>query len=167
MKTSNFSKGYSVIELVIYVALFVVISVVVVQSLIFIMKTYANARSFRVIQQNGELVMERMTREIRQSNTIGVAGSVFGSSPGTLVVSGSDTSGVAYVDAFSVVNGAVQLSVNGAVSNLTSSEVVVSNLTFWNVVNTNVRAVKVQLTLTTTTIPVVTKTFYTTVGLRE
>lgn len=167
MQKTNYSKGYSVIELVVYITLFVLISVVVIQSLIFVMKTYANARSFRTLQQNGELVMERITREVRQASSISVASSVFGSSPGTLTVSGTDTVGVPYTDIFSVVSGAVQLSVNGVTSNLSSSEVTVSNLTFWNITTTSSEAVRIQLSLTTTNIPIVTKSFYTTVILRE
>lgn len=166
MKRVNYSKGYSIVELLVYITLFIVISVAVVQSLIFMMKTYANARSFRTLQQNGELVMERLTREIRQSGSVSAASSVFGSSPGTLTISGTDSLGVAYTDVFSVSNGAVQLSVNGIVSTLSSSEVTVSNLTFWNI-TTGTEAVKVQLALTTTNAPIVTKYFYTTVILRE
>ena len=167
MQKTNYSKGYSVVELVIYVTLFILISVVVIQSLIFVMKTYANARSFRTLQQNGELVMERITREIRQANTVSVAGSVFGSSPGTLTISGTDSGGTPYTDVFSVASGALQLAVNGVISNLSSSEVTVSNLTFWNISTAGSEAVRVQLSLTTTNIPVVTKSFYTTVILRE
>ncbi len=167
MKKANYSKGYSVVELVIYITLFVLISVVVIQSLIYVMKTYASARSFRTLQQNGELVMERLTREIRQSDSVSIGGSVFGSSPGTLTVSGTDSGGAPYTDVFSVVNGVSQLSVNGSVSNLSSGEVTVSNLTFWNVATTGSEAIKIKLTLTTTNIPVITKSFYTTVVLRE
>jgi Tfp pilus assembly protein PilW len=167
MKRINYSKGYSMVELLVYITLFILISVVVTQSLLFVMKTYANARSFRTLQQNSELVMERLTREIRQSDTISVAGSVFGSSPGTLTITGSDVSNVPYTDVFSVVGGAVQLSVNGVASNLSSGEVSVSNLTFWNITTTGSKAIRVQLTLTTINKPIVTKTFYTTVIMRE
>ncbi len=167
MQKYKLSKGYSLIELVIYIALFAVISAVVVQSLIFVMKTYANARSFRTLQQNGELVMERITREVRQSNNILTASSVFGTTPGILTVSGLNSDLTQYADTFSVTNGVVSLSTNGTVSNLSTNEVLVSNLTFWNITTTGVKAVKVQLSLTTNNNPTVTKTFYTTVVLRE
>ncbi len=157
------------IELVIYIALFVVLSAVVIQSLIFTMKTYATARAYRTLQQNGELVMERMTREIRKSNAVSTGGSVLGSSPGTLAISGVDsTTDLPYTETFSVVNGVVQLVVDADVaSSLSSAEVTVSNLTFWNVTTTNTRAVKVQMTIATTKAPIVTSTFYTTVILRN
>ncbi len=167
MKRVNYSKGYSIIELLVYITLFILISVVTTQSLLFVMKTYSNARSFRTLQQNSELVMERVTREIRQSDTVSVAESVFGSSPGTLAITGSDANNVPYTNVFSVVNGAVQLSVNGVPSNLSSNEVTVSDLTFWNITTTGSKAVRIQLTLTTINKPIVTKTFYTTVIMRE
>ncbi len=167
MKQQNYSKGYSLIELVIYIALFVVISIVIVQSLVFVMKTYANARSFRALQQNGELVMERITREVRQSNTVSTASSVFGVTPGTLVVSGLTSGGSAYTDTFSVVNGAVQLSTTGVISTLSTNEVVVNALTFWNITTANSDAIKVRLDLTTVKAPIVSKSFYSTIILRE
>jgi len=167
MKKSNYSKGYSIIELLVYIALFVLISLVVVKSLIYMMKTYSDARSFRTVQQNGELVMERLTREIRQANTVSVAGSAFGSSPGTLSLSGKDNSNAPYTAVASLVNGVAQLTINGVSSSLSSDEVSISNLTFWNITTATSNAIKLQLTLTTTNAPVVTKSFYTTVVLRE
>ncbi len=167
MKKQNYSKGYSLIELVVYIALFVVISIVIVQSLVFVMKTYANARSFRALQQNGELVMERITREVRQSSSVTTASSVFGVNPGTLVVSGTDSGGSVYTDTFSVVSGAIQLSKTGTVSTLSTNEVTVSGLTFWNITTTNSNAIKVKLDLTTVKAPIVSKSFYSTIILRE
>ena len=155
------------IELVIYVALFVLLSVVVIQSLIFTMKTYTTARSYRTLQQNGELVMERITREIRSASSVNVASSSFGASPGTLALSGSDSGGTPYTQSIAVGSGLAQLTTNGVASSLSSSEVTITNLTFWNITTSTTSAIKVQFSLSTVNLPVVSSTFYTTVILRN
>lgn len=167
MKNKNYSKGYSLIELLVYVSLFVVISVVIVQSLLYMMKTYSNARSFRTLQQNGELIMERITRDIRQASSVVPGSSVFGTSPGTLALSGKDSENVAYSETLSLVSGTAKINIDGVVSDLSSNEVSVADLTFWSITTTSSDAIKFKLTLTTNRNPIVTKTFYNTVILRE
>jgi Tfp pilus assembly protein PilW len=167
MKQPNFSKGYSLIELLVYVSLFVLISIVIIQSLIFTMKTYANARAYRTLQQNGELVMERITREIRQASAVSTGSSTFGSSPGTLSLSGEDSVGTPYTATVSVSGGSVQLATSSVGSTLSSTEVTVSNLTFWNITTATSSAIKIELTLTTLNSPVISSKFYGTAVLRN
>ncbi len=167
MNKSNYTKGYSLIELLVYITLFITISLVVMQSLLYAMKTYSNARTYRSIQQNAELAMERITREIRQADTISVTGNVFGSSPGTLVISGINDLGNSFTDSITVAGGAVQITTNSVASTLTSSEVIVNDLTFWNISAAASDAIKLKMTLSTTRPPVITKSFYTTVILRN
>lgn len=167
MTKKNYSKGYSLIELVIYIALFVILSMAVMQSLISIMKTYSNAQSYRTIQQNGELVMERTTRELRQADTLSTAGSTFGTSPGVVTFSGQDVAGVPYTGTIGVSNGKVQVTIGGVTSDLTNNTVVVSSLIFSRIQSVPKEAVKMILTLTTAKAPFVTSSFYTTVILRE
>lgn len=167
MKHKNYSKGYSLVELVIYIALFVVLSMAVMQSLFSIMKTYANAQSYRTVQQNGELVMERITRELRQADSLSISESVFGTSPGVVTFSGQDLAGVPYTGTIMVSDGKAQIVLGGVTSDLTNNGVVVSSLIFSRIQSVPDEAVKIILTLTTTKAPFVTSSFYTTVILRE
>lgn len=164
---SNTTRGYSLIELVIYIALFVTISLVVMQSLIAITKTYAAARTYRTLQQNGELVIERLTREIRQASSISPAGSVLGSSPGVLALGGEEADATPYTLSVGVTNGVVTLTKNVTATPLSSDEVSVDELIFWHVDTLTEDAVRIQLTLSTTRIPIVSSTFNATVILRE
>ncbi|MCC7436641.1 hypothetical protein IT402_02070 [Candidatus Nomurabacteria bacterium] len=167
MKKNNFSKGYSIIELVIYISLFVLIAIVVIQSLLYSIKTYSNARAYRTIQRNAETFLSRTTNEIRQAKNISVSASTFSSSPGVLSLTGLDSSSSPYTATISVASNVPQISISGATTSLSSSEVSVSELTFWNITTTSSDAVRIKLTLTTTRAPFITKTFYTTVVLRE
>lgn len=167
MRNLRFTKGYSIIELLVYIALFVTISLVVMQSLLFILKTYATARAYRTLQQNGELVMERLTREIRQASSFAPAASVLASSPGTLALSGEEANATPYTASIGVSNGIVEFTKTGVTGPLSSNEVIVNELIFWHIDTVTEDAMRVQLVLSTTRQPVVTSTFNTTVILRE
>ena len=167
MKKNNFSKGYSLIELVVYISLFVLIAVVVIQSLIYAMKTYSSARNYRALQRNAETTLSRLTTEVRSAKTVSISSSSFGVALGTLALNGVDNNGSPYNPTFSLVNGVVYIVDSGVSTPLSNSEVIFNELTFWNITTANSDAIKIKTTLSTTKLPVITKTFYTTVILRE
>lgn len=154
------------IELIVYLAIFTVISVVLVTSLTTIMRTYARAATYRTLQSNGELVMERIVREVRQAATITTGSSTFGSSPGVLALSGTDAGGTTHTITFDVASSAVRVTDNGTTNNLSTSEVAVSSLIFRRISTSVGEGVKVELTLATTTGTAVSANFYSTIILR-
>ncbi len=167
MKKPTLSKGYSLIELLVYISLFVLIAVVVMQSLIYAMKTYGTARAYRTLQRNAEITLSRLTTEIRSAKTVSTAGSSFGVTSGVLALTGVDNSGTAYNPTFSLVSGIPQVVVSGVTTPLASSEVSFGEFTFWNITTANSDAIKIKITLSTSRAPFITKSFYTTATLRE
>ena len=160
----NKQSGYSLLELVIYIGLFAVIAVVIIRSLVVTMKTYANAQSYRRLQNNGELVMERIVREVRASES--VSSGTYNTHPGALTLS-QNTSGVEESVGFSVANNKVQVTVEGVTTTLSTDQVQVSNLVFRSFVTPHSSGIKTELTLTTTSAPIVSATFYSTTLLRK
>jgi Tfp pilus assembly protein PilW len=158
-------QGYSLIELVIYIALFALISVVIMNALVTVMRTYASAQGYRRLQTNGELIMERVVREVRDASTV-AGGSVYGAHPGTLSLSGTDTGGAPRTAVFSVINGALVLSENGTSANLSTSEVTVNTFIVRHITTTNGEGVRIELGLTTTNGHIVSAPFYATAMLR-
>ena len=128
------------------------------------MRTYATAAGYRRLQNNGELVMQRMSRELRQATSI--SSGTYGSSPGTVTFVSTDASGTTHTITFSVVNGAVQISDNGTTGNLTTNEVTVSNLVFRHIITTYGEGIKIELGLTTANGFIVSGNFYDTIVLR-
>lgn len=157
--------GYSLLELVIYIGLFALLSIVIMKSLVVVMKTYTTAQAYRRLQANGSLVMERITREMRDASVIS-GSSVFGSHPGTLSLSGSDGSETEHTVSFSVASNGVRVTENGVTGTLTTNEVIVNNLVFRKITTTVGEGVKIELTLTTANGHIVTAKFYDTVLLR-
>lgn len=159
-------SGYSLLELLIYVALFSALSVLLVKSLITSLNVYAAAQSYRRVQAEGELAMERIVREIRSATSITTASSTFDSSPGTLVLVGTDSAGASRTVTFSVVSNQLQINDNGTVGTLTSSTISISSLIFRRITTSYSSAVKVELTLATSVGRSVSASFYDTVILR-
>lgn len=164
MKYYFFNKGNSLIELIVYLAIFSILCLVIIRSLITAMTIYSQAQGYKKLQTQGELVMERFTREIRQATT---ASGTYDTNPGSLTLTGKDINGVAQTVAFGIANGKVTVSVNGGVqSQLTGGNIAPTSLIFRNVVTTKGTAIKVELVLATTTGGSISAPFQTTVFLR-
>lgn len=160
MKQFQSQKGYSLIELIIYIAIFAMLSVVLTRSLVTIIRTYASAQSYRTLQTNGELVMERLSRELRDATTI--SSSTYNTSPGAIALSGIDASNNVHTASFDVSGGAIRLDGN----NLTTTDVTVTSFILRRMTTTLGSLVKVEITLTTNRGNVATTSFYSSFTLR-
>ena len=168
MKYSPYNRGFSLIELILYVAIFAVISIAIIHSLVLSVRMYSVAQSNRRLQNDGELVMERIIREVREADSVTIGSSTFGSHPGTLALTSSDSGGAIRTVLFSVSSGSVMLTENsGTPENLSSGDVVVSGLVFRRILGTDGQeAIKVELTLDTTRGFSAGSSFYSTVVVR-
>ncbi len=159
-------SGYSLLELVIYLGLFALISVVMIHSLLTVMRTYAQAAAFRSLQTNGELVMERVTREIRQASTITVGSSTFGVSPGSVTLVGTDENNVSHTVVIRLVNGVIELVDNGVTTTLTENDVTVESFIVRRFTTITGEGVKIELGMTTENNTVISAYFYDSIVLR-
>lgn len=87
-------KGFSVAEIVVYVSLFAIVSLFVVNSLISSSVSFAKTRSNRSLMKNGTLIMERISRELNNANNLSVSGNVFNLHPGEISFSVLDENDV-------------------------------------------------------------------------
>lgn len=166
MAESNKQNGYSILELIVYISIFSLISIVLINSLITTMKTYARASSYRALQTNGDLVMERVSREIRKGTS--VTSSACDSTPGNLTITSTDEDNTTNTHTFSVENGKLVLSVNGGtVEQISTDEIVINHLDFCKFTARNSTGVKIKLVLETTGGHKVSSTFYNSILLRE
>ncbi len=158
-------KGYSLIELLIYIAIFAVLSIVLVRSLVTVMRTYAAGARYRALQNNGELVMERITRELRAGTS--AVTSTCATNPGTLSIASTDASSQNHTNNFVVTSGAVMLATDGGSSNaISTSQVTVTALTFCSFTTPSGAGVKTVLTLRVPGNYPTTASFYSTILLR-
>ncbi len=161
-------NGYSIVEILVYLAIFTSISILVINSFIIILGSFSTTRANRDLLESGSTAIERISREIRQAKSVDIVSSTLGTNPGVLQLNSSDTSGVSEVIKFSITNGALNIYKDGTlIGNLLGQNVSVSSLIFRRITTTNGEAVKIELTLEDT-IGNITKleNFYDTIILR-
>lgn len=161
--SKNKNRGYSLVETVIYLSIFVVVSVLVIKLILSFVSSYRFISVSHRLERSAISAMERMTREIRLAGNVNSGQSVFSSNPGTLSLVANSTTTKFYIS-----GGRIMMDVNGSqVGPLTESSVSVTNLVYHLVSNSNSDAVKIDLTLETSLGGVVkTKNYHDTVVLK-
>lgn len=155
-------------ETVVYVALVALLSVLVVESIIALSKTFKAVRANRDIENSALVALDRMTREIRSADALG-AGGIFGTTPSKLVLSYSG-SGVTTRE-FSVGgDGAVHLFENGSDSGaLTGDNILVTAFNIEQATTSTKTALRITLVLKDKreTVNPRSATFYTAAAMRN
>ncbi len=148
MKNLSTKSGFSLIEIIIYATIFSLLAGVVINSFVVTVGSYSDTKTYRDLQESGITSMERITREIRQANSVTVANSNLGTSPGTLELATTDSSGANATVKFVFENNGIFMYKNGTLAaNLLGQNVIPTNLIFRRIVTTNGTAVKVEMTL--------------------
>jgi len=143
-------KGFSLIEMIVYVAIVALIFIVVMQTVLIISTSWGNARAKRNVINHGGAALERMIREIRLADSVDVSGSTLGTNPGRLrlntIVSPSDTS--ATTREFFLSASTTMMAEGVLPDTELTAGVRVTNLTFYYIDNGDIsEAVRVEMTV--------------------
>lgn len=164
------TSGFSLIEVVLYISLFSVISALTMNALFTTMKAFTNLRISRDINDSSVKIMERMTRDIKSATSVDLAYSTFNANPGRLTLSTVNASGTPMTIEYYIPMGqnALHVKENGVDrGSLLSSQTSISGVVF-DYINTN-RSIGIKIDLhVTASRGQVTDTdhFYNTVILR-
>ena len=146
------TSGFTLIESVIYVFIFALISLALVQVIMTINRTYGAIKATQALETSASDSLNRMSRDIRNASSVLLgASSTFEVSPGKLALSSKDGSGNTrtveyYVDSSKM----LQVKENGvSVGKLTSSSTPISNLVFYLITTGNSSAIKIDMSLQT------------------
>lgn len=150
MKRVIHRSGYSLVETLVYLAVVALVTVVIIQAIVNIVRPLSSLRVAGNTLHAASVSFERMTREIRSAASIDAA-SVFGASPGSLVL---DT-GIM----FSVTDGVLTVRDAGGIVSPLTSGVTVDSLVFRSIATPHASAIKIEAVLNG-------KAFYSTVVLR-
>lgn len=149
MKTMK-KKGFSLIEIIVYMAIFGIISLFTVNIIFTTVKAYSNFKITKDLKNSAEISLERMSREIRLANDLDVSKSVLTVSPGKIYLNtvDFDTNSVKTIEFFAS-GGALSIVQNGLMEGyLTSSSTEVMNLVFREIVSsTTSKAIKIEMEL--------------------
>ena len=159
------SKGFTLIELMLYVAIASLMLSAIVFSVSLVLESRVRQQTVNEVEGQALTVMQFMARAIRDAKTISTPAIGIGGSTLTITTSAGTVT-------FDVTNNVLQMSENGAVHPLTNNRVVVSELTFTNASRVDTPGiVRVSFTLTyknpeSRSEYDYTKTFYTSASLR-
>jgi len=135
------SRGYSLVEIVVYVSILAIIAVLVVGSILSVYRSFAQLRVGRKISLNGDVALETMVRDIRNATSTDTGASILGTHPGVLKIDEKT---------FSISGTTLQVQEGmGAPQNITTSDVRVTNLVFYHTeaVSTGLEIVKIEMTI--------------------
>lgn len=138
------SRGFTLIEAILYLALFVALSTFLIDALLVMSKAYTEVRVNRDLLESAQVSMERMTREIRSSSG---ASSSDGSA---LTLNTTDEHGVATSVHFDLSDGAIHMGnadAGAGIGTLSNSHVQVESLVFRIIHTTSSEAVRIEMTL--------------------
>lgn len=137
------ARGFSLVEMLIYVALLAVIATAVVSAMLSLRVVFGMAQAHHALSSAAETSLARMLFEIDRASSVATSTSVFGTSPGSLTVTTEEGN-----RRFFVQSGALRVEEGGVDAGaLTPANVSVERLAFTFYENTNTQAVRIELTL--------------------
>src|SRR3989338_582754 len=142
-------KGFTLIEIIIYVALLAAIVLSAVEIVLISARSVSEMWVERRIFTAGEGAMETILRDIRQSTDIALGSSTFGTNPGALALRIPQDPGSSTIITriFSLSSERLQKNDDGASELLTPPEARITSLIFWNSATTTSSLVSVKLTI--------------------
>jgi len=147
-KSYKLKAGFSLVEMLFYVAILTLSLIAVTQTLLVVTRSYGVLRNAQHIEKESAFSLERMLREIRDASDIDDAGSTVGSHPGVLSLRTTDAFGAARTVEFSLVSGKLSLKENGAMTGaLTGTSTSISNLVFRKITTPRSKGVKIEMTM--------------------
>lgn len=133
--------GYAILELLFYIAFFAILSLVAIEAMITMARSFKETSIYAEFTQNGS-IMERMSREIRGSYEISSI------SAADLVLNTKDDTGANKTVEFLFSGGNIELLENGVLTgNLNTPNITATALIFTEIITAKGKAVKISLTL--------------------
>jgi competence protein ComGF len=160
---SKSTSGFSLIEMLVYLALMTMISVVIVQSIVVVLKSNKESFNNNVIENSAVSVFERIKRETRRAKEVDLVGSNLTNGQLQMNVIQPDDS-ISNIKISLAGNGAVNIYETGVLSGpLTISGAEVTTLIFKQIKSGKSEAIRTEMTIKS---GIKSETFYSTEILR-
>ena len=142
-----FSRGFSLIELIIYASILALILIVMVHTMFGIGSSYVNLKVMRNAENSAAVAMERMTRDIRDAESINLGASTLNAHPGKLLLNVLVGETLQTVE-FSLSSTTLRVKENGVDQGpLTATNTAVTNLVFRPLQSLESEAVKIEMSV--------------------
>jgi prepilin-type N-terminal cleavage/methylation domain-containing protein len=165
---ANSKAGFSLIEMVIYIAILALMLSVIVSVIYSLTQSNRQIRTTRLIENSAMIVLERIEREIREAETLIEGSSVFDVHPSSLTLSGEAQGGGLETTEIDFANGRIYLHQGGVdLGAISDPDVTVDSLIFRHFESGEVEGVRVELTFSAgTSTHLRTENFYSSILLR-
>jgi len=165
-KIKENKRGFTLVEIIIYLAIFTMVSVLIINSLITVMSSFSRTKSNRSLIESSINSMGRISREVRGASNIDIADSNLAS--GLLYLDIYDSLGVKSTVEFATEGGALNMYTDGVLSgNLLDPNIYLDSLVFTRISTTQSEALKIEMIIHDTNSKTVKNiNFYDTVILR-
>ncbi|MBI2039312.1 MAG: hypothetical protein HYT22_03495 [Candidatus Niyogibacteria bacterium] len=168
MKPNN--TGFTLAEIVVYIAILAALSVFVVQAILAMAATLAEAKTVRRLTLDGETALERITREVRLASAVDDAASTLGAHPSRLSLDTvrSSTDPTFSDKDFYVLQGRIAFAEDGGAADyLTSPTSSTTQFIVTKITTPRSQAVRIQLALQAGSgSKLVSRSFFNTIVLR-
>jgi hypothetical protein len=147
MKSSH-SQGYTLVETVLYCALVVLLLGAIVNAGVLLARSHRQIIEAKNVQVSALSVMDQVTRNIRNAESIDGSETVYGSANGSLQLRSLDSVGTTHTIKFYLSSGQVVVNKDGVLFGpLTDARSSVTSLVFYQINTGNSLGVKVELTV--------------------
>jgi len=140
--------GFSLLEMLVYIAILVLLLVIIINITISVVSFQRSINVQKSIENSAMVSFERMTREVRQADSIDTTSSVFGVSPGILVLNSEDGSGNPRTVEFSLSSGEVLMSENGvSLGSVSQMDTEVTSFILRHFSNSGISGIRIEMIL--------------------
>ncbi|MBI2120993.1 MAG: type II secretion system protein [Parcubacteria group bacterium] len=163
------TKGYTLLETIAYIAIFIIVMVAVLDMLLTLSKSFSRVRAYNEVRVDGMSVVERIAREVRTAGSVNILGSDFDAHPGNLLINTTDAAGTAKTIEFYWNSTAKNMNIidNGVDKGaLNGSSTEITSIVFRNASTTKGEAIKIELTLQSKRTTAIAAKFYDTIVMR-
>lgn len=138
------SEGFSLTEMIIYIAIMTLILIVVVNTLTIIIISQQKIGSLRVIEHSAAVFLDRLIREVRDASSIDTVQS----QSGRLILNSTDDDGDPQKVGFEFSNNTLNLTIDGnLIGPIVDPEVKVNDFVFTELNASSTKGVRVVITL--------------------
>lgn len=166
LKLKKNKKGFSVIEVVIYLSMLITVSVLVIQNIITLFKNYNIVKAHQEIESNAINILDKLNRDIKESETVVIDQSYFYIPQGVLVLNNATNT-----MKFSLDENKIKYYKNeNYIGNISTKNVSVNDFKIYYISSTSTEAIRVDLGFSIQphlSEEIINKNFHTTIQLRR
>lgn len=141
-------RGFSLIEITLYVALFSMLTLTSMNTLFQAVRAFNDLRLSRDINDSSVQIMERLTRDIKSASAVDLVNSTFDANPGRLTLNTTSASGTPMTIEYSVATSTLRLKEGGIDrGSLMSAKTKIDALIFHYINTGSTVGVKIELHL--------------------